>query len=258
MSALTRLRVFVVDDEAPARRKILRFLAGDPGVMVVGEAADGAEAVSSIRQTAPDLVFLDIQMPGMDGFEVVRALSPEPAPRVVFVTAHDQYAIQAFDVYAFGYLLKPFDEARFARVLDRAKSQLVQRSESEVGEGLKRLLAEVQRQRRQPARLLVQQQGRAFFVATDQIDWVEAQRNYLTLHQGSQEYTIRGTMEALEGKLEGSQFARINRSCLVRIDFIQELQNWSHGEYRVVFQSGVTQLWTRRYLNRHPELLQKL
>ncbi|MBZ5523154.1 MAG: LytTR family DNA-binding domain-containing protein [Acidobacteriia bacterium] len=255
---MARLRVFVVDDEAPARRKILRFLAGDPEVSVVGEAASGSEAVSGIQQTSPDLVFLDVQMPGMDGFEVVRALSPGTAPRIVFVTAHDQYAIQAFDVHAFGYLLKPFDEARFARVLEHAKSQLMQKAGNEVSEGLKRLLAEIQRQRQGPARLLVQQQGRAFFVAADQVDWVEAQKNYLTLHHKAQEYTIRGTMEALEAKLDAAQFARINRSCLVRIDFIRELQNWSHGEYRVVLQSGVTQIWTRRYLNRHPELLQKL
>jgi two-component system LytT family response regulator len=253
-----KLRVFVVDDEAPARSKIIRFLSRDPEVSVVGEAANGADALSRISQTTPDLIFLDVQMPGMDGFEVVRELESGPMPRIVFVTAHDQYAIQAFEVHAFGYLLKPFDEARFTKVLSDAKKLLSHDHDSAVAAGLKSLLEEVQRGRRAPARLLVQQQERAFFLDPAKIDWAESEKNYLTVHAGNQSYTVRSTMEALEEKLDPAQFLRLNRSCLVRIDFIRELQNWFHGEYKVVLQSGVTQTWTRRYLNRHPELLQKL
>ena len=258
MNPAPSLRAFVIDDEAPARRKILRFLNQDPDVTVVGEAKNGREAVRGIQRTKPDLLFLDVQMPGMDGFDVVRALEPGPIPRIVFVTAHDQYAIQAFDVHAFGYLLKPFDEARFTKVLRDAKKHLSKDLDNEIAARLKMLLAEVQQQRQKPARLLVQQEGRAFFVSPGKIDWVQSEKNYLNLHLGDQTYTIRGTLEGLEEKLDSSQFVRLNRSCLVRLDFIRELQNWFHGEYRVVLQSGVTQTWTRRYLNRHPELLQKL
>jgi two-component system LytT family response regulator len=255
---MAALRVFVVDDEAPARRKTIRFLSRDSDVVVVGEASNGPDAVRGIQQVKPDLIFLDVQMPGMDGFEVLRALEPGPIPRVVFVTAHDQYAIQAFDVHAFGYLLKPFDEARFVKVLDHAKQHLSKDLDSEVAAGLKQLLADVQRRPQPPARLLIQQEDRAFFVPANKLDWAESERNYLSLHVGDQTYTIRGTIESLEEKLDPSHFVRLNRSCLVRIDFIRELQTWFHGEYKVVLQSGVTQTWTRRYLNRHPELLQKL
>jgi two-component system LytT family response regulator len=258
VNSLPTLRVFVVDDEAPARKKVVRFLGRDPEVSVVGEAANGREAIRGIRQTKPALVFLDVQMPGMDGFDVVRALDMDPIPRVVFVTAHDEYAIQAFDVHAFGYLLKPFDESRFSKVLADAKRHLSKDAEAEVSANLKRLLAEVQRRRQHPPRLLVQQKDRAFFLPLSKIDWAESERNYLNLHVGDQTYTIRGTIEGLEEKLDPSHFVRLNRSCLVRIDFIRELQNWFHGEYKVVLQSGATVTWTRRYLNRHPELLQKL
>lgn len=257
---MTTLRVFVVDDEAPARKKIIRFLGRDPEVVLAGEAANGPQAVEAIRQSKPDLLFLDVQMPGMDGFAVVRALEPAPMPRIVFVTAHDQYAIQAFDVHAFGYLLKPFDEARFTRVLDDAKKHLERDrgSQDEIAGSLKRLLAEVEQRQQKAARLLIQQEGRAFFLAAEKIDWAESERNYLKIHAGSHTYSVRGTLESLEEKLDPAHFLRLNRSCLVRIDFVRELQSWFHGEYKVVLQSGVTQTWTRRYLGRHPELLQKL
>jgi two-component system LytT family response regulator len=255
---MTTLRVFVVDDEAPARRKIVRFLSRDPEVTVVGEAATGTEAVQGIQQAKPDVVFLDVQMPGMDGFEVIRKLEPGPMPSIVFVTAHDQYAIQAFDVHAFGYLLKPFDEARFVKVLHDAKKHLSREDRSELAAGLKRLLEEVRRAQQRPARLLIQQDGRAFFLAAEKLDWAEADKNYLKLHSGLQTYSLRGTLESLEEKLDPAYFLRLNRSCVVRIDFIRELQNWFHGEYKVILQSGDTLTWTRRYLNRHPELLQRL
>ena len=258
MSSPAKLKVFVVDDEAPARRKIIRFLGRDPDVELLGEAGDGASAVSAIRKTQPDLLFIDVQMPGMDGFEVVRALEPDPVPHIVFVTAHDEYAIRAFDVHAFGYLLKPFDHARFEKVLAAAKQHLTRDQEEEVKSSLQRLLAEVQRKQQPAARLLVQQKDRAFFLPLEKIDWAEAERNYLNLHAGDQTYTIRGTIESLEEKLDSAHFLRLNRSCVVRIDFIRELQNWFHGEYKVVLRSGETLTWTRRYVGRRPEILEKL
>lgn len=250
------LRVFVVDDEAPARRKILRFLSQDPEVSVVGEAATGSDAIAGIQKTSPDLVFLDIQMPGMDGFEVVRAL--EHVPQIVFATAHDQYTMQALDVHAFAYLLKPFDEARFAKVLDDAKRQHARRNNGEMTAQLRALLDEVQRRQHGPQRLLVQQKDRAFFLAVEKIDWAESERNYLNLHVGRDTHTIRGTIDNLEQKLDAAHFLRLNRSAIVRIDFIRELRPWFHGEYKVVLQSGDELTWTRRYRDRHPELLLNL
>ena len=258
MSSRARLRVFVVDDEAPARKKIIRFLSRDPEVEVVGEAGNGRDAVHGIPLAKPDLLFLDVQMPAMDGFEVIRALEPGPIPKVVFVTAHDEYAIQAFDVHAFGYLLKPFDQARFERVLADAKQHLTRDQETEVSAQLKKLLAEVQRRQQQPARLLVEHNQRAFFLPLNQIDWAESERNYLKLHVGDQAYTIRGTIEGLEEKVAASDFLRLNRSTLVRIEFIRELESWFHGEYKVILKSGEKLTWTRRYLGKHPELLQRL
>ncbi len=250
-----RLRVFVVDDEAPARRKLLRFLAGDDDVELVGEAANGHEAVEGIRCTRPDLLLVDVQMPDLDGFEVVKQLQP-PLPRIVFVTAFDQYAIQAFDVHAFGYLLKPFDETRFRKVLNDAKQHAREHDNS--GDTIRKLLDDVERSRRRPARLLVEQGERAFFVSPDEIDWIESERNYLLIHAGDKTYTIRGSMDAIEGRLDRVAFVRVNRSAMVRLDAIRELQKWFHGEYKVILKSGATLTWTRRYLGRQAELLQRL
>lgn len=251
----SRLRVFVVDDEAPARRKVLRFLASDEDVELVGEAANGREAVEGIRRTRPDLLLLDVQMPDFDGFEVVKQLQP-PLPRIVFVTAFDQYAIQAFDVHAFGYLLKPFDEVRFQKVLNDAKQQAREHDNS--AETIRKLLEDVERSRRRPTRLLVEEGERAFFISPDEIDWIESERNYLLIHAGDKTYTIRGTMDAAEGRLDSDAFVRVNRSALVRLDAVRELQKWFHGEYKLILKSGATLTWTRCYLGRQSELLQKL
>ncbi len=250
-----RLRVFVVDDEAPARRKLLRFLAADAEVEVVGEAANGREAVEGIARTRPDLLLLDVQMPDFDGFEVVKQLQP-PLPRIVFVTAFDQYAIQAFDVHAFGYLLKPFDEPRFRKVLEDAKQHA--RTGEDSAETIRKLLEDVERSRRAPSRLLVEQGERAFFVAPEEIDWIESERNYLLIHAGDKTYTVRGTMDAMEERLDRNTFVRVNRSAMVRLDAVKELQKWFHGEYKVMLKSGATLTWTRRYLGRQAEVLQKL
>lgn len=250
-----RLRVFVVDDEAPARRKVMRFLAGDEDVEVVGEAASGREAVEGIRRTRPDLLLLDVQMPDLDGFEVVKQLQP-PLPRIVFVTAFDQYAIQAFDVHAFGYLLKPFDEVRFQKVLNDARQQAREHDDS--AETIRRLLEDVERSRRRPTRFLVEEGERACFISPDEIDWIESERNYLLVHAGDKTYTIRGTMDAAEGRLDHDAFVRVNRSALVRLDAVRELQKWFHGEYKLILRSGAILTWTRRYLGRQTEVLQKL
>lgn len=252
---MKRLKVFVVDDEAPARRKLLRFLADDAEVEVAGQASNGREAVEGIERSRPDLLLLDVQMPDFDGFEVVKRLAP-PIPQIVFVTAFDQYAIQAFDVHAFGYLLKPFDEQRFQKVLGDAKQHAREHDDSAIA--LRKLLDDVERSRRAPARLLVEQGERAFFVSPEEIDWIESERNYLLIHAGEKVYTVRGTMDAMEERLDRNAFARVNRSALVRLDAVKELQKWFHGEYKVRLKSGATLTWTRRYLGRQAELLQKI
>ncbi len=254
---MTTLRVFVVDDEAPARRKLLRFLAADLEVEVVGEAANGQDAVAGIRRTHPDLLLLDVQMPDFDGFEVVKQIAP-PLPRIVFVTAFDEYAIRAFDVHAFGYLLKPFDQPRFRKVLDDAKQHARAHDSSGSDENLRRLLAEMEVARRGTTRLAVEDGERIFFVTADEIDWIESERNYLLIHAGAKTYTIRGTLDAMEERLDRAEFVRINRSAMVRVDAVRELQKWFHGEYKVLLKSGASLTWTRRYLGRQAQILQKL
>jgi two-component system LytT family response regulator len=249
------LRVFVTDDEAPARRKLLRFLAEEPGVVIAGETSNGPDTVAAIRNTRPDVLFLDIQMPGMDGFGVIDALG-DIVPRIIFVTAHDEYALRALEIHAFDYLLKPFDRARFSKVLADVRRQAEKGRQPELQPNLRQLLEEVQSQRN--PRLLVEENGRGILIALHQIDWVEADRNYLKLHIGAHTYTVRGTIEGIENRLDSERFLRINRSSLIRIDCIRELQKWTHGEYRIIMQSGQMLMWTRRYLDRHSELLRKV
>jgi len=249
------LRVFVTDDEAPARRKLLRFLAEEPGVVIAGEASNGPDTLAGVQDTRPDVLCLDIQMPVMDGFGVADALG-DSAPRIIFVTAHDEYALRALEIHAFDYLLKPFDQARFSRVIADVRRQAEKGRSSEPPHNLRQLLDEVHSLRN--PRLLVEENGRGILIALHQVDWAEADRNYLKLHLGSHTYTVRGTIDGIEKRLDAKQFLRINRSALIRIDFIRELQKWTHGEYRVILQSGQSLMWTRRYLDRHSELLRRV
>jgi two-component system, LytTR family, response regulator len=257
MTAAAPLQVLVVDDEAPARRKILRLLRAESGVQVVGEADSGEAAIAAIEKHRPDLVFLDVQMPGADGFDVVQALSRSSdarLPRVVFITAHDRYALRAFEVHAFDYLLKPVAEDRFRKVLSRAREQLAHSSDASVSR-LRALIGQIERERGFAERLLIREDARAFFVSVRDISWIEADRNYLTLHCGSQTHTLRATLDSVESTLDPKRFARINRGNLVRLDAIRELLPWFHGEYKVVLQDKTELRWSRRYISRRPELL---
>jgi two-component system, LytTR family, response regulator len=254
------LRVLVVDDEAPARRKLLRLLRDEPKVEIVGEADSAESAIAAIEQRRPDLVFLDVQMPGADGFDVVRAISSNgngraaDAPRFVFVTAHDHYAVRAFEVHAFDYLLKPVGEDRFREVLRRAQQQ----HEREADSGEKRLrglIDHVLRDRGFSDRLLIREESRAYFVNVREIFWIESERNYLILHCGAKSHTMRGTLDSIEEVLDPKLFARINRSCIVRLDAIREMLPWFHGEYKVILNDKTELRWSRRYVTRRPELL---
>lgn len=236
------IRTLLVDDERPARRKMRRFLDAAGDFEVVGEASDGAEAIAAIARLRPDLVFLDVQMPKLDGFAVAAALA-HPLPEIVFVTAHDQFALKAFEVHALDYLLKPYDDRRLQKVLDRVRER---RRAGDVVGHLQRLIADLKKD--YTDRILVNENGRSVFVATADLAWIEAARNYLLLHAGVRTHMIRATLDAFSKKLNPAEFVRVNRSAIVRLDTIRELQPWFHGEYKIVLKDGATIPWTRRYI----------
>jgi two-component system LytT family response regulator len=244
------VRALIVDDEAPARRKIARFLREHPDIAVAGEAAGGTDAIEKIRAEKPALVFLDVQMPGVDGFGVVEAIAGDPhVPHIIFVTAHDRYAVRAFDVCAVDYLLKPFDQERFDRAIGRIPAH---------GDGpsqLRTLLDSLNSGKRFASRLLVSTGDRSVFMPVAEIVRVEADRNNVTVHCHHAQYTLRSTLEALEDLLDPQDFVRINRSHLVRIDRIKELRAWFHGEYKVILRDGTELAWSRRYAAKRPDLL---
>jgi len=256
MSLQSPLRVLVVDDEAPARRKVLRLLREERNVEIAGEADSGEAAVAAIKKHKPDVVFLDVQMPGLDGFGVIQSLNAEkiPLPQVVFITAHDKFALRAFEVHAFDYLLKPVSEERFREALGRARSQHEQPGDA-FSFRLQLMLEQLQRERSFPERLLIQEDSRAIFIAVKEIAWVEADRNYLLLHGGKRTHTLRSTLETLQKSLDPKLFVRINRGTLVRLEAIRELLPWFHGEYKVVLHDNTELRWSRRYVAQRPELL---
>jgi two-component system, LytTR family, response regulator len=258
MSAQLPLRVLVVDDEAPARRKILRLLRDEPAVDITGEADSGESAIAAIKKQHPHLVFLDVQMPGLDGFGVIQSLNAAkiPLPRVIFITAHDRFALRAFEVHAFDYLLKPVGEERFREALRRARIQHEQSSDGYASR-LEAMLEQLQREKSLPDRLLVQEGSRSIFVAVKEISWVEADRNYALLHCGKKTHTLRSTLDTLQNTLDPKLFVRINRGPLVKLDAILELLPWFHGEYKVILHDNTELRWSRRYVSQRPELLKQ-
>jgi two-component system LytT family response regulator len=256
MSPQSPLRVLVVDDEAPARRKVLRLLREEPAVEIAGEADSGEAAVAAIKKQHPDLVFLDVQMPGLDGFGVIQALHAlkVPLPQVVFITAHDRFALRAFEVHAFDYLLKPVGEERFREALRRARVQHDQSADGYASR-LGAMLEQLQREKTLPDRLLIQEDSRSIFVAVKDISWVEADRNYVLLHCGKKTHTLRSTLDTLQNMLDPKLFVRINRGTLVKLDAIRELLPWFHGEYKVMLHDNTELRWSRRYVSQRPELL---
>jgi two-component system LytT family response regulator len=250
------LRVLIVDDERPARQKLRRFLAADPDVGAVFEAPDGVRALELIQSESPDLVLLDVAMPGVDGFGVVEALDPAERPHVVFVTAYDQYAVRAFEAHAVDYVLKPFDAERFGRALARAKAAVAGRQDREERQRLERALAEVRRERPQRLeRLLVESDGRAMLLPVGQVERIEAAKNYVTVFAGEARYRLRTTLERLEERLDPRAFVRVHRSTIVRVDRVAELQPWSHGDYVLILQGGARVRLSRRYRDRLEQFL---
>jgi two-component system LytT family response regulator len=240
------IRALVVDDEAPARRKLVRMLAAARDVEVVGEAKDGVAAVDAIRKLAPDLVFLDIRMPGLDGFGVVDEIGVKAMPAVVFVTAYDEYALKAFEVQALDYLLKPVSPKRFESVLARARARLAQRRPDELAGRLEALLEQMGRPRFLE-RILVERNGRGVLIAMDEVDRIEADRNYVKLHARGTAFPLRHTIGALWERLDPARFLRLSRSEIVRLDAVREFQDWFHGDQKVLLKDGTELLWSRRF-----------
>ena len=231
------VRAIVVDDEALARERVVSLLADHPEVDVLAECAGGRAAVAAILERRPDLVFLDVQMPDLDGFEVLEAVGADALPAVVFVTAFDEYALRAFDVHALDYLLKPIDPDRFRRALGRALDAIGARSGSASDPRLVRLLEELAARDR-PDRLVIRTEGRIHFLRPADIDWVEADGKYARLHAGKEVHAVRQPLKQVAERLAPHGFVRIHRSTIVNLDRIRELQPWFHGEYVVLLTDG--------------------
>jgi two-component system LytT family response regulator len=254
------LRVLVVDDEDPGRQRLLDLLAGDGDVTVVGACASGGEAIARIRDTHPDLVLLDVQMPEIDGFGVIEAIGADLMPPVIFVTAHDQYAIRAFEVRALDYLMKPFDRARFLAALSAAKAEIRAGRGHRFRSALGGLMVErAERGGPRLDRLMVPDgEGETLLVRTAEIRWIEAAGNHVVLHMDvggrrpgeGDSHAVRCTLLELEGRLDPQAFLRVHRETLVNVEFVSKLHHWSKGQYRIVLDDGTTRPIGRSYLRR--------
>ena len=252
------IRTVIADDEPLARNRIRRLLSAEKDVEIVAECKNGRETVDALDQYQPDLLFLDVEMPELDGFGVMEQIGAEQMPVVIFVTAYDQYAVHAFETHALDYLLKPFDEDRFKKALQRARGQL-ERSRS--GEIATKLLAMLHDVRPQPSpssdRLVIKSGGRVVFLKSEEIDWVEAAANYVRIHTGKDEYLMRETMNAFEAKLDSRRFMRIHRSIIVNLEKIKELQPCNNGEYIVVLRTGKELSLSRSFRDRIQDYLRR-
>jgi two-component system LytT family response regulator len=228
------IRAMIVDDEPLARRRLRSLIATDPELQLVEEAGDGASAVAGITTLKPDLLFLDVQMPGMDGFEVLREASTQHVPIVIFVTAFDRYAVSAFDAHAIDYLLKPFKRTRFFEAVQRAKQALSTRTE----EPEDKLISVLNQLQRDTSRLAVKSGGRIVFLREEEIDWIEAAANYVRIHGSGREYLVRDTLNSFAERMSSRRFLRIHRSIIVNVDRISELEPCNGSEYIILLRDG--------------------
>jgi two-component system LytT family response regulator len=254
-TSVKKIRTIVVDDEPLARERLATLLGTEADVEVVAQCRDGEEAVAAIQDHSPDLVFLDVQMPQMNGFDVIEAVGTDRMPLVIFVTAYDQHALKAFQVRALDYILKPFDRERFTEALTRARKQIERDETGDLGRRLLALVKDLRRDQPRSDRLVVKSGGRLFFLRMDEIDWIEAAGNYVRLHVGNTSHLLRETMNAIEGRLDPEKFFRIHRSRIVNMERIQEMQPWLNGEYAVVLRTGTRLTLSRGYREKLQERL---
>lgn len=247
------IRALIVDDEPLAREWVRSAVAEDPELEVLGECGDGFEAAEAIRRLKPDLVFLDVQMPGLDGFGVLEALSPEEIPAVVFVTAFDQYAVRAFEAQAVDYLMKPFSKDRVEEAVRRVRELVKGRSLEDFRESVAKIVEKIRRDRSFPEWVLLKAEGKNVFVKVKDIDWIESSRNNVRIHVGATIYLLHETTSAIASRLDPKKFLRIHRSAIVNIERIKELHPWFNGDYAVVLRDGTQLTLSSSYRDRLKE-----
>lgn len=243
---MPNFRVLIVDDEPISRRRLRRLLASESDCELAAECENGREAVNALAREAVDILYLDVQMPEMDGFEVVQAIS-NAHPLVIFTSAYDEYALKAFEVHAFDYLLKPFDRRRFRESLQRARTHLAHARPAMSDERILTLFESLAGARNMPDRIAIRNNGRVIFVRLGEIDWIEAADNYVCLHCGKDTHILRETMNELEARLNPTRFIRVHRSAIVNLDCIKELQPWFRGDYKVMLNDGTELTLTKNH-----------
>ena len=248
------VRVVIADDEPLVRERLRMLLAPQPGYTVVAECADGAQTVEVISREQPDLLFLDVQMPELDGFEVLEVVPPRERPAVIFVTAYDDYALRAFEVNAVDYLLKPVEPGRFAEALQRAQERR-QGASAEAEQALRSLLSEYRARRGRATRLVVRDGSRVTFVSTSEVEWIDSAGNYARLHTTAGEHLLRETLKSLEARLDPERFVRVHRSAIVNVERIVSLEPYFHGEYVLILKGGARLTSSRSHSARLRALL---
>jgi two-component system LytT family response regulator len=254
---IERIRVLIVDDEHLARVRIRDLLKSRTEIDIVGECDNSFDAIEAVRRYAPDLVFLDVQMPEKDGFFVIEKIGVEQMPAIIFITAYDQYALRAFQVHALDYLLKPFDNARFEQVLQRAVSHVRNEGTRRVYEQVLGMLEKWKSRPNFLERIIIKSGGRMFFLKMAEIDWIKADGNYVRLYAGTSSYLMRDTLRNLEVQIDPGQFLRIHRSTIVNIESVRELHQLFHGDYRVILKDGTQLMLSRKYRENLPRFALK-
>jgi len=249
-----KVRTLIVDDEALARERLRQLLQKNPDVEIIGECTDGRQAVEKIQESSPDLILLDVQMPELDGFEVLEAISGETMPVIIFVTAHDKFALRAFEVHAVDYLLKPFDRERFEAALRHAFDQVKNRAGGAHDQRQTALLAEVRPTLKPMERIAIKSGAHIVWVALDDIDWIASADNYVELHVGPKSHLLRETLNALENRLPSDKFVRISRSAMVNPSRVKELHRMLYGGYEITLQNGSRLTLSRRYRDKLEQL----
>jgi two-component system LytT family response regulator len=252
---LPSIRTVIADDEPLARRRIRDLLVADPEIEIVAECEDGARTAECVRTQRPALLFLDIKMPELDAFDVLETFDEECAPVVVFVTAFDEFALRAFEVHAFDYLLKPFDRDRFRTTLDRAKRQVRSADVATVALQLQKLLADMRPPVAAPEQLPIRSDGKVRFVPTGEIDWIEADDDVVHIHVGRDVLTCRDTLSHLEARLPASRFVRVHRSAIINLARVREVQPWFSGDYVIIMADGARVTTGRTYRSRVRQIL---
>ncbi len=253
-----KIRALIVDDEPPARELIATLLRDEPDVEVVGECVNGRKAVSAIERLSPDLVFLDVRMPGLDGFGVLAELPVERWPLIVFVTAYEEHAVRAFEVHALDYLLKPFEYDRLRQAVRRARAKMSQGEGASEQTRLLSLLEDLQNKAQSWDRVVVREAGRITFLKPDEIDWIEAEGNYVCLHAGAKSHLLHETMNAAEARLAERKFLRVSRSALVNLERVKEWQPLFHGDSVLILKDGTRLTVSRVYREKLDRLVAQL